>query len=469
MREESVEGLRAIYGSSKEANELFDQARAAAKETKLDTADVVKIYNTEAASGFSAKQLDPIFWNVADVTSARGNQKGQQYLRGLGKLNAQDNAMFGTFQQAAMAGPGLKNAEEALADKLGITDKKNLDEKLRHMFRGRQVKGSVALDAITGATTSLYDKNGKAGDYAKAQGDKSWSGILSNIKNGMGDILNMKLPENHAINSFKKILAKIGDSSTGLFSGQKSAVGKRFEKLIANFVDDIFMPFGGKMLGGTDNVLARILDAGEQLEKQFKRIMQDVTKGVDNFFGSAKGSIMGLAGDIGFAIANGMKRAAQETILPGGIAHPVDSWKNLVDSDEWAKPENWNNNLGDAYRYFAGEDKPKQSLAGGGRVQGDYFGQPVMIEAHAGEMVSGLDGQFLPRGRGSLDGMQFSSGGGSGGGGVSIGNITVPLAVTSHGATAAEVIQEASVSLSGVLLSELNSALRMQQATGGLG
>ena len=95
MREDSVEGFTAIFGSSTEANRLFDAARAAAKQTKFDTAEVVRDFNTIAASGFGSKDIERIYWTSADIGSARGAGRQQRYLNALSKINASPQASFG--------------------------------------------------------------------------------------------------------------------------------------------------------------------------------------------------------------------------------------------------------------------------------------------------------------------------------------------------------------------------------------
>lgn len=264
MREQSVEGFKAIFGSAETSEHLFDSAVRIAKLTKFDTPDVVKHFNNLAAGGFGADQLTNVFAAIADVQSARGANFGGRYSNALQKLNAQPSALFSTFQQGAMAGPGLKLAEEVLAKQLGIGDSKNIDADLRKMFREKKVSGTGAINAVLTATSQRYDQGGELGGFARKQGEGTWEGLLSNIRNGLSDVLTMKLPPNHPLMRFKGILVEVNR----LFD-ETTAGGKRFQALISNLVSDVFSLFNiqdGKTKEGID----KLLTIAESLEESFR-------------------------------------------------------------------------------------------------------------------------------------------------------------------------------------------------------
>jgi len=264
MREQSVEGFKAIFGSAETSERLFDNAVRIAKLTKFDTPDVVKHFNNLAAGGFGADQLTNVFAAIADVQSARGANFGGRYSNALQKLNAQPSALFSTFQQGAMAGPGLKLAEEVLAKQLGIGDSKNIDADLRKMFREKKVSGTGAINAVLTATSQRYDQGGELGGFARKQGEGTWEGLLSNIRNGLSDVLTMRLPPNHPMMRFKGVLVEVNR----LFD-ETTAGGKRFQALISNLVSDVFSLFNiqdGKTKEGID----KLLTVAESLEESFR-------------------------------------------------------------------------------------------------------------------------------------------------------------------------------------------------------
>ena len=394
MRESSVEGFKAIYGTAEIGNDLFNAARTAAKQTKFDTADVVRDYNTIAAAGFRADQIQRIYWTSADIGSARGTGKQQQYLTALAKINASPQAAFGAVQSAALAGPGIGNVFDELGSRLGL--KKTLTRKgWMQKFRDGDISGSLALESVIGATNKLYNKGtGEAGEYARAQGDKSWSGVLSNIKNGLGDVLNMKLPEDNAINKLKKILQKIG-STGGLFD-EHSPLGKRFSVLVEKLVDDVFKPFGG--IGDqAGTVVEKLLTAAEELEVKFRSVMEDISKGIGEAFSDQGAGIYQLAAKIGFELGGGILKGIL-ALLPGSRYSST-----VQGSSERA----WGNLAGDAYESliapgtiiggaydFLGGSRPVGEFASGGIIPGAY-GSPQLAIMHGGEVVPGLNGEHM--------------------------------------------------------------------------
>ncbi len=264
MREQSVEGFKAIFGSAETSEKLFDNAVRIAKLTKFDTPEVVAHFNNLAAGGFGADQLTNVFAAIADVQSARGANFGGRYSNALQKLNAQPSALFSTFQQAAMAGPGLKLAEEVLAKQLGLGNSKNIDADLRKAFREKRVSGTGAINAVLTATSQRYDQGGELGGFARKQGEGTWEGLLSNIRNGLSDVLTMRLPPNHPMLRFKGVLVEVNR----LFD-ETTEGGKRFQALISNLVSDVFSLFNiqeGKTKEGID----RLLTLAESLEETFR-------------------------------------------------------------------------------------------------------------------------------------------------------------------------------------------------------
>ena len=388
MRESSVEGFKAIYGTAEIGNQLFDAARTAAKQTKFDTADVVRDYNTIAAAGFRADQIQRIYWTSADIGSARGTGKQQQYLTALAKINASPQAAFGAVQQAALAGPGIGNVFDELGSRLGL--KHTLTRKgWMQKFRDGDISGSMALESVIGATNKLYNKGtGEAGEYARAQGDKSWSGVLSNIKNGLADVLNMKLPEDHAMNKFKKILQTIG-STGGLFD-ENSPLGKRFSTLVGKLMEDVFMPFGG--IGDqSGTVIEKLLGAAEKMEVKFRAVMKDISKGINEAFSDTGAGIYQLAAKIGFALGGGILKGVMSELPGSRYSAAVQgsagaAWGNLL-TDTVGQ-------LGPSADEMSLGVRPVGEFASGGIIPGAY-GSPQLAIMHGGEVVPGLNGEHM--------------------------------------------------------------------------
>ena len=243
LREQSIASFAAVYGSQGVAEKLFDQSVRIAKLTKFDTPEVVDVMNTLAAGNFKSEQLAMLFAAYGDVAGARGSMKGAQYVRGLNALNAAPAAYWGGFKTAAAGGPGEAPALEALADRLGIKKDGKLKRRIMKMMLGGEISSGMAINAILDATQQRYDKGegGKLnplGSFTRSQGEGTWEGLISNIRNGLQDVMTMKLPENHPMLRFKGILREINS----LFDEQTQR-GQRFQTLMSKLVEDVFLVF----------------------------------------------------------------------------------------------------------------------------------------------------------------------------------------------------------------------------------
>lgn len=398
MREDSVSGFTAIFGSATEANRLFDVARTAAKQTKFDTADVVRDFNTLAAGGFAANQIERVYWSSADIGSARGAGNQQRYINALSKINANPQAAFGTVQQAAMAGPGLKNVYASLGKQLGIDPSTMTRKKWMELFKDGKITGDMALESVIGASNALYNKRtGKPGEYARSQGDTSWAGTLSNIKNGLGDVLNMQLSENHPMNQFKKILQAIG-SSGGLFDST-SKRGKELESIISDLMSDVFRLVGldtSEIDNGMDGIL-KIARAAQEMFSHLvdyirKEVYPAVGKALAELNSSGVEEVLGrfaarIAWIISKGIANGIINAFYATENIGLTPQQIES-KNRFLAKESGKPTT----------VELGTDAPggMPSFPTGGVVPGPR-GKPRLVIAHGEEVFLGMGGTFDPK------------------------------------------------------------------------
>lgn len=346
MREDSVEALAKVYKSAEAGNRLFDVARSAAKQTKFDTQPVVNTFTTLATGGFDAAAAEKMFWTVADIESKRAG-KGEIFTNAINKIKGGgQTAGFGAFQSAAAAGPGLTLALPELGKQLGMAKAPTRLEAMK-MFRQGKISSNTALSVLVNSTNQLLNPGGKAGDFAKSLGDKTWSGIISNIKNGLGDVLNMKLPDDHPINKFKKVLQAIG-SSGGLFD-ESSERGRKFSKLVSDFAEDVFSLVGIDA-STTGGALDKMLQVGKKLEEAFRSAVNYINTDVkpaiaaalsDNSFDDnltllsakiasiiAKGVVVGIGEGINQAIkgtANGIENSIAG---PGSMLGRAQNWLN---------------------------------------------------------------------------------------------------------------------------------------------
>lgn len=384
MRESSVEAFKAIYGVAANADKLFDSARFAAQQTKFDTKDVVGIYNTLAANNFKIDELPKYFAAVADIESAREG-KGATFLNSISKIRSNATASFGQVQSAGLQGPGIENTFNELAKRKNITKPMTRKDWMK-LFKDGAVTREEALDAVTQAIAHKYDtKTGQLGEFSKAQGGTTFAGVLSNIKNALPDILNMKLPDDHPIFQFKKVLLSLG-APGGLFDST-SAKGKRFSQLIADFVSDIFLPFGGIDLKKTDDLMDRLLTAGEQLRGKFHEMMVEIAKGVKNFLGDSKVSLIQLGADVGLAMGKAIVSGAYEGL---GQITGLGRYSSVI---QGSSGKAWGNLASDALDkvnvWGGGAPAALPEFGSGGTVPGPY-GEKRLAIVHGGEEYLGV-------------------------------------------------------------------------------
>jgi len=294
LREPSVAGFSSIFGTAQVAEKLFDQAVRIAKLTKFDTPEVVQRFNDLAAGGFKSEELPMMFSAIADVQSARGDNYASRYSNAVQKLNAQPTALFTTFQQGAMAGPGLKLAEQVLAQRMGIKDK-NIDAALRKAFREKKISGAEGINALLEATSQRYDQGGKLGTFARAQGEGTWEGLISNIRNGLQDVLTMKLPEGHPMLKFKGLLVEVNR----LFD-ETTERGQRFQALMSKLVEDVFLVFDIDP-SKTGQAMENLLGLAEQFEVKIRNVALWLRDNITRPFTE------GLSGDLGASLAGKLK------------------------------------------------------------------------------------------------------------------------------------------------------------------
>lgn len=395
MREDSVEAMTKLFRSSDAANQLFDVARKAAKETKFDTADVVKSFTTLATGGFKANEVEKVFWTVADIESKTAG-KGEIFTRALNKLKGGGGAAaFGAFQSAATAGPGLTQALPELSKQLGLNKTLSRLEAMA-LFRKGKVSSDIAINSLLESTNHLLNTaTGKAGEFAKKLGGTTWAGIISNIQNALGDVLNMELPSGHPIYDFKKFLQAIG--APGGLLDSSSARGKEFEKIISDVVADIFRLIGldTKDINGS---MDAILKLGREAQQTFSKFVDYVRKEVypavsgviqDLNSGKVDDALGKFAARIAWIMAKGIGKGILTAIYATG-----PGIENKTDTI--ITPWNINKKSPGSGNAAAGEDYIPTELGGlrkygsGGIVPGPV-GKPRLAIVHGGEKYMGTE------------------------------------------------------------------------------
>lgn len=402
MRENSVKGFESMYGNTELANRLVDQSIRIAKLTKFDTPEVIETFNNLAFGGkFKADVLPMLFSAGADVGSARGNRKGQLFLKAMAELNSQPEAFWGGFSRAANAGPGQESAIEALLKRTNINTKGTTNRRavMKAMLAG-QISKTDAMNALLDAVQSTYDKGeGGAlmplGTMAKNQGSGTWEGLLSNIRNGLQDVLAMRLPVDHPMMKFKGLLVEVNS----LFDEQTDR-GRRFQAMMARLVEDVFLVFDidpqntGKIGKAMDNLLGmaealevKVRSVAEWLRDNVSRPLAEGLSGDwgASLAGKLRSGFIDLGMTLGKAVAAGMFDAMG---LSGRAAAIVAKLKGPTDTPAAKTPEQTQREQYDMQRANMGAPRTDSSQewdTGGWQIKGpgaertaDAMGLPKM-------------------------------------------------------------------------------------------
>lgn len=421
MREDSVEAMTKLFNSSDKANQLFEVARTAAKQTKFDTADVVKSFTSLATGGFKADEVEKVFWTVADVESKMAGA-GALFTTAISKLRGGGGvAGFAPFQSAARAGPGLDKALPELAKQMGLQKVPTRGEAMK-LFRTGKVSRDVAINTLLESTNTLLNTaTHKAGEFAKAVGGSTWSGVISNIKNAMADLLSMKMSDEHPINRFKDFLKAIG--AKGGILDSESRRGREFESIISDIVADIFRLVGLDTTG-INNAMDSVLTIGRAAQQTFAMFVDFVRRevfpavqtalsdinsvGVEQALTTlatkittvlAKAIVGGIADALNTAIIESIPGGAKLDSLISRITGIKSSYRQARTGSD-VPIDVGGSLIGGAVASssapssggkFSSSSMGLPSYDKGGFVPGPY-GAPQLAIVHSGEWISGLGG-----------------------------------------------------------------------------
>jgi hypothetical protein len=121
FRENTLLALTTMLKSEEAAQRVYASAVKLAKETPLETQQVIDAYTKLLAGGFKEADLDPMMRGISDFTSALGPEKLDQVIRAFARIKTEGRLGGEAVQQLADAGLPIQD----LMTKLG---KKNMQE-----------------------------------------------------------------------------------------------------------------------------------------------------------------------------------------------------------------------------------------------------------------------------------------------------------------------------------------------------
>lgn len=329
MRESSLATFEAMYENKDVAAEVFKSALRIAKDTKFETDQVVDRFKALASGGYKAKELTNVFLAISDVDSATG--KGLRAQNALVKMRLTGVASQATVRSLAESGAGSEIYTN-IADSLGISTSKSASDRKQEVLAAltqKKVSDLVAGGAFIDAVNVKLNKGLGVGHYSKDMGIKTIEGQLSTLKSSVTDIIaGINIDENSGIGKFKKFLGDLNEQISGTDqNGNLNENAMRFQNLIKNLVDDVFILFDVKG-GTTKDMFTNVLSIAEKLEVKFRGLMEwirdtllpfitdkvipyivGIFENPDGFLSGIKAALIDLARLVGKELYKGVKDA----------------------------------------------------------------------------------------------------------------------------------------------------------------
>lgn len=274
FREASLTTLRAMARDSagnrltgasadREARSQFRFAQQFARETPLDTAQVLDLQRQTSAAGFSGARNREVVQAAADVGAFNPNDPSAagRFLLGLGQLrNASTVRLQDLRQTSQAAGLGENDILREIARGAGMTQRAGeTDTQYNRRIQQAQQGGRfTGAQGVEGVLAALRTRNGgELGSFARSQGG-TLTGTLSNLRGALLDFVTSiddieNLP---GIKALKKEMNEIVSVLTGT-----GLVATRLRLTFSGIVNEV-SSFVGGLSGkrGVEGIVTDVLD-----------------------------------------------------------------------------------------------------------------------------------------------------------------------------------------------------------------
>lgn len=276
FREASLATLRMMNGGNASvAAEQYQFARQFARETPLDTQQVLELQQQVSTAGFRGQQNRDIVLAGADVGAANPNDStaASRYVRAVsqilnaGRLRAQE------MNQLGEVGIGRRELLLSLGRQTRVQRGTGESEdayvaRLQQMQESGRFTGDQGVAAAQDVVRRQFSGGGALGSGARSQGD-TLLGTLSNLRGAVFDLFTgingiEQLP---GVRALKATLNGIANTIAGT-----TATGKRLQGIVSTVVNDVSGLVGTSGLADFDATLNGILDSG----KDFVPIVREI-------------------------------------------------------------------------------------------------------------------------------------------------------------------------------------------------
>ncbi len=273
FRESALVTLRAMNGgpsdplSATVAAEQWQFARQFARETPLDTQQVLQLQQQVSTAGFRGQQNRDVVLAGADVGAANPNDPtaASRYVRAVSQIRNAGRVRGQELNQLGEVGISRRDMLLALGEQGNVrrgareTDTAYI-ARLGRLQEGGRFTGEQGVAAAQNVVRDRWS-NGSLGSFSRQQGD-TLMGTLSNLRGALFDLVTgingiEQLP---GIRLLKQTLNGIANTIAGV-----TPTGKRLQAIVASIVNDVGMLVGGSGLADFDAVVGNLLDQGKDI------------------------------------------------------------------------------------------------------------------------------------------------------------------------------------------------------------
>lgn len=303
FREASLSTLRMMNGGdATAAAEQYQFARQFARETPLDTQQVLQLQAQVSTAGFRGQQNRDVVLAGADVGAANPNDAtaASRYVRAVSQIRNAGRLRAQEMNQLSEVGIGRRDLLLALGRQANVRQNTGESEDAFVARLGQmQERGRFTGDQGVNAAQDVVRQRsgGTLGAYSRSQGD-TLLGTLSNLRGALFDLVTgiNGIENAPGVRALKAVLNGIANNLSGA-----GVHGKRLQAIVARVVNDFALIGAGGLsdisdtftglLGGAKDILPLVRDVAAAASGgaigEARRQLQFIMASLGDTFGGA--------------------------------------------------------------------------------------------------------------------------------------------------------------------------------------
>jgi hypothetical protein len=301
FREASISTLRMMNGgNAAAAAEQYQFARQFARETPLDTQQVLELQAQVSTAGFRGQQNRDVVLAGADVGAANPNDStaASRYVRAVSQIRNAGRVRAQEMNQLGEVGIGRRDLLLALGRQANVRQNTGESEaafvaRLGQMQESGRFTGEQGVAAAQDVVRQR--SGGTLGAYSRSQGE-TLLGTLSNLRGALFDLVTgiNGIENAPGVRALKAVLNGIANNLAGA-----GVHGKRLQAIVGRVVDDFALIGAGGLsdlsdtftglLGGAKDILPLVRDVAAAASGgaigEARRQLQFIMASVSDTFG----------------------------------------------------------------------------------------------------------------------------------------------------------------------------------------